>query len=232
MVVDFLVAQTGLCPEHAHLVIGEQPVVEGRHPEDHVAVRVPPVEMHIRSHILGRAFGEPGRDHGEGDGIGDEHVGVAGEYIVATAFALVSEHVQIHGGQPAGAFAGGLQRDDVCELVGDHVLQPVCGAAQFVVKTGGPDLYRIVVVVGCAVGIVLGVLDDQADLFVRLEAIEAGYRTVDRFRCVGRPPGARCQPLVVIDFEVLCLQDLPDQFRMVGVKRLRTGGRHREQQNQ
>ena len=218
MVVHFFKSQTGLGAEHPHFIVGEQSVVQGGHAQDHVTVGVPSVEMDARGHVLGGTFGEPWRYDGEGDGVRCKDIRITRENIVAPLFVLVAQIVEVNGRQAPWTLAGRLQGDDVGEFMGDHVPEPVGVAAQFEIQVGCPDFHGVVVIEGRAIGVVVGVLYNQADFFVRCELVKLRNRSVHGF-------GGRCgatgkvgEALMVVYFEVRGLQDLPAQFGMVGVE--------------
>ena len=124
VVVDEFVAKTALA-ELAHVLQRQQPAVEYGGTQDHGAMTVPTGVVHGLRLVLGDAFGEPHGHHGVGQRQDGESVGGAGENVVPVRLFLVAEVLQEHGGHTLGSLAGGTQRDDVDELVGDDIMQPV-----------------------------------------------------------------------------------------------------------
>ena len=167
--------------------------------------------------MLGHALGEP---HGHDCGhhrVRGQHIRITEQHVRTILLALVPKVLQVERRHPLGGLAGRAQRDDVDEFVGNHVAQPVRTAAQIkvVVQGSGPDLDGIVVVEGRAVGVVVVVLQQDAHPAPGLIFVEFRHRTV---RVLGNPGGPRRRPfqtLVVEDTEVLGLQHLPVQFRVV-----------------
>ena len=122
------------------------------------------------------------------------------------------------------------REDDVHELVGDDVCQPVAGAAQVevVIEGSGPDLDGVVIEEGGAVGVVVVVLEDDAHPAAGAVAVEFGHRTVRGLGDLGGSLGSQSQAVVVENLEVGGLQDLPLQLRVV----LCPGGSLPEQQDE
>ena len=111
-----------------------------------------------------------------------------------------------------------LQRNDVGEFVRDHILQPVGVPAQFEIQVGRPDFHGVVIVKGHAIGIVVGVLQDQPYFFVGSEIVERRDRAVHGFGGRRGATGKVGEALMVVYLEVGGLQDLPAQLGMVGVE--------------
>ena len=112
--------------------------------------------------ILGDPFGKPYRHRDPGDRIRDQHIGKAAHHILA-ALLLIAEYLEPPRRHLAPELQGFLQGDDVDIFVGDHIAQPVVGAAQHVIEILRPDLNLVVEKIGRAVGVILGILDNEFD---------------------------------------------------------------------
>ena len=216
VVVDELVAETGL-GEHPHLVEGQQLLLERGNAQHHVAVGIPAVVPGRGHLVLGHPLGEPHREDRGRQGIRHHQVGKPGQDIGAVALALVAEMLEIQRRCALPCLARRPEGDDVHELVGDDVGQPVAGAAQVevVIERGGPYLDRVVIEEGGPVGVVVVILEDDAHPAAGAVAVELGHRTVRRLGDLGGSLGSPAQPVVVEDLEVGGLQDLPLKLGVV-----------------
>ncbi len=199
VVVDLLVAEPAM-PQKPHVVVGQHAVLGDRHAQDHVAVRVPAVIALAGRLVLRHSLGPPRRYHGARDGIRDDQVGIAGDHVGAL-LGLEADGLEVQRGNAQRHLHGCLDGDDVGELVGDDVLDPVGRSPQAELQVGGPDLDLVVVVVGCAVGVVLGVEDHEVTA-LGLVLVHPGDEGVD---LLGNPRHFLRGPLracMVVDVEV------------------------------
>jgi hypothetical protein len=103
------------------------------------------------------------------------------------------------------------------ELVGDDIAEPVRGAAQFVVVIEGrrPDLDGIEKEHGGAVGVVVVILEDDADTAARFVVVELGNRTVCSFGDLCGSGGRLVETLMIEDAEMLGVQNTPFELGVI-----------------
>ena len=231
VVVHFFKSETCFGAKDGHFGTGEQAPIARGLAQDHIAVRVPLIVLCARRHVLRRAFGKPRRDDGCGNGVSGQDIGIAGEDVVAFAFALILQVVDKDGGDTPRGFAGDLERDNVRQFVRYHVWEPICTTAQCKVEVGDPDFDGVVVIIRRAIGIVFGVFEDDANFAIGFKIVKGRDRAVRIFRDLCSTRCQFSQTLMVIDFEVFGFNDAPVQFGMIGVK-LREGLRAQGQEDE
>ncbi len=183
---------------------------------------IPEVVAEIVPVVLRDPFGKPNGNDKTGERIGSDDVRITVEDI-GPPFRFVSKPLEVDGGKTPSKLHRCLDLDDMRELMRDDVPEPVVRPPEFEIHARGIDLDLVVEEIRGAVGDIVVILDDEADFLRRLVIVERRHRLV-HILCnlcddACRPLG----PVVVVDVEVLGLDRLPLQLRVVKILLRRSG---------
>ena len=124
-------------PDRPHFLPREQIVFQHRHPQQHVAVRIPRIVAEFLRSVLGDTLGPAARGV---EMVQREHK----PNVRIRIEARDREQRELEG----PFLACLVERYDVRQLVRDHVFDPIVTAAQLKVEASGPNGHGIAVVVG------------------------------------------------------------------------------------
>ncbi len=177
-------------------------------------MRIPVIVLEVGIIVLRDAFGKPAGDHERRNRIGDDNVGVSVQDIRAS-LRLVAQPLEVNRGEPPTQLHRGLDLDDVRELVGHDIMQPGMRASQFEIEGRSPELDLVIVEIRSAVGVVIVIADDEADLLIRLVLVHLRDRSVDPLRYRSDLPRGPLGPVMEVNEEMRRFNGLP---REVGAR--------------
>ena len=134
----------------------------------------------------------------EGHIVAEEKAGTEVDVVHTVFDQALAQEDDVGLGLPVVDF----QRDDVAELVGEDVGDPLLPAAEHIVKRGGPNRYPVHAVCRPTVGVFFHVADDDVDFFFQGIVKQARHLGVGDLGVFGHHAGRPLHFWVVMNHEV------------------------------
>ena len=179
---------------------------------------------------LRHTFRQPSRNVEKRDGVRCEDIGISHEHILAF-FILIADLLVIQHGNVARSLDGVMNGIHMGQFVGYDIPNPFGIAPELVIKSGGVDFHLVIDIISAAVGIILVVLDDNADLGIHI-AIHLHQRLPDLLGDFGNANRGEFLSFGIINDKMLCLVFPPVQLRLILGMQRGSGKKHKEYEKQ